>query len=51
VLSDFTTRGIHPSAGIGLRFLVVPDEHLNARVDYGIGTDAYAIYISILEAF
>jgi len=51
VVSDFTARGIHPSAGLGLRFLVVPEEHLNVRIDYGIGTDASALYLSILEAF
>ena len=44
VLSDFTYGGIHPSAGIGLRLLVVPEEHLNARLDYGIGNDSKEIY-------
>jgi len=34
-----------------LRLLVVPAEHLNARVDYGIGSDSKQIYFSILEAF
>jgi hypothetical protein len=51
VISDFTTRGIHPSAGIGLRFLVVPEQHLNVRIDYGVGADVKALYISLLEAF
>jgi outer membrane protein assembly factor BamA len=50
-LSSFSIGGIHPSAGIGLRLLVVPAEHLNARLDYGIGTDSKEIYFSILEAF
>ena len=51
VLSDFTARGIHPSGGAGLRLLVVPAEHLSARLDYGIGTDSKGLYISIQEAF
>jgi hypothetical protein len=51
VLSNFTNRGIHPSAGIGLRFLVVPEQHLNVRIDYGVGADVKALYISLLEAF
>ncbi len=51
VISDFTTHGIHPSAGIGLRFLVVPEEHLNVRADYGVGADVKALYLSLLEAF
>ncbi|HZK75628.1 MAG TPA: BamA/TamA family outer membrane protein [Candidatus Kapabacteria bacterium] len=50
-LSSFSIGGIHPSAGVGLRLLVVPAEHLNARLDYGIGTDSKEIYFSILEAF
>jgi outer membrane protein assembly factor BamA len=51
VLSDFTSHSIHPSAGIGLRFLVVPEQHLSIRIDYGIGTDVRALYLSLLEAF
>jgi outer membrane protein assembly factor BamA len=50
-LPDFTFRGIHASFGVGLRLLVVPAEHLNARVDYGIGSDSKGIYLAILEAF
>ncbi len=50
-LSDFTWGGIHPSYGLGLRLLVVKAEHLNARLDYGLGTDSHEIYFSILEAF
>ncbi len=51
VLSDFTWGGIHPSFGAGLRLLVIPAEHLNARLDYGIGTDSHGLYLAILEAF
>ena len=50
-LADFTFHGIHPSFGVGLRLLVVPEEHLNARLDYGIGTDSKGLYLAILEAF
>jgi hypothetical protein len=51
VLSNFSIQGIHPSAGIGLRFLVVPEQHLNVRIDYGIGADVKALYLSLMEAF
>ncbi len=51
VLSDFRMDAWRPAFGAGLRFLVVPSEHLNARVDYGIGTDSKEVYFSILEAF
>jgi hypothetical protein len=50
-LSDFSIGGLHPSYGVGLRLLVVPKEHINARVDYGIGQDSKQLYFSILEAF
>ncbi|HEY3876716.1 MAG TPA: BamA/TamA family outer membrane protein [Candidatus Kapabacteria bacterium] len=50
-LSNFTLNGIHPSYGLGLRLLVVKAEHLNARLDYGFGTDSHELYFSILEAF
>ncbi len=50
-LSDFSLSGLHSSYGIGLRVLVVPKERINARVDYGIGSDSRQIYFSILEAF
>jgi outer membrane protein assembly factor BamA len=50
-LSDFGIGGIHPSVGLGLRLLVIPEEHLTARVDYGFGTDSQEIYFTILEAF
>lgn len=50
-LSDFTWGGIHPSYGAGLRLLVVKSEHLNARLDYGFGSDSHELYLAILEAF
>jgi hypothetical protein len=50
-LTDFSTGGLHTSYGLGLRVLVVPKEHINARVDYGIGHDSKQLYFSILEAF
>lgn len=50
-LASVSFRGVHPSFGAGLRLLVVPLEHINARVDYAIGSDSREIYFSILEAF
>ena len=38
-----------PNAGIGLRFEV--QKRMNARIDFGIGDDTSALYISFNEAF
>ncbi len=38
-----------PNAGVGLRFEV--QKRMNARIDFGIGNDTSALYISFNEAF
>lgn len=38
-----------PNAGVGLRFEI--QKRMNARIDYGIGNDTSAFYISFNEAF
>lgn len=38
-----------PNGGVGLRFEI--QKRMNARIDYGIGEDSSAIYISFNEAF
>jgi outer membrane protein assembly factor BamA len=38
-----------PNAGIGLRFEI--QKRMNARLDFGVGDDSSAIYISFNEAF
>ncbi|HUI63831.1 MAG TPA: BamA/TamA family outer membrane protein [Bacteroidota bacterium] len=50
-LDAFRYSGIHYSAGAGIRFVVIPEEHLGVRLDYGIGSDSSELYFSILEAF
>lgn len=50
-LDDFKLPGVKYSVGTGIRFLVVPDERLGVRLDYGAGMGSSEIYFSILEAF
>ncbi len=38
-----------PNAGLGIRFEV--QHRMNARIDFGIGNDSHAFYISFNEAF
>lgn len=40
-----------PSYGIGLRYMVLPSERINIRLDYGFSTDSNAIHLSVGEAF
>jgi hypothetical protein len=49
-LSDFSVAELHPAAGGGIRFAIVPREHLNIRVDVAYST-ALAYYLDIAEAF
>ena len=50
-LDNFNTRNIKPSAGVGIRFKVVPKENLNLRIDYGVGRNTSNFYIQLAEAF
>jgi len=45
-LDDF-----HPAAGFGIRYLFIPDEKLNIRLDFGIGAESTEIYLEAGEAF
>jgi outer membrane protein assembly factor BamA len=50
-LDGFKASGVKYSAGAGIRFLVVQDERLGVRLDFGTGRDSSELYFSILEAF
>ena len=50
-LDGFALSGMKYSVGGGLRFLLVPQERLALRVDYGISADDSAIKITATEAF
>lgn len=48
---DLATR-LLPNYGIGLRVKAIRKEHVNVRIDYGIGNkENRAVYISLYEAF
>ncbi len=42
---------IKPSAGIGLRFAILPEEKMNLRIDAGFGEGDRGLYFSVMEAF
>jgi Omp85 superfamily domain len=47
----FTSDGLLPGAGVGLRFTVAPRNHVNLRVDYAWGKNSSALYMGVAEAF
>ena len=54
VFADITKFGQGtwlPAAGFGVRFAAIPEERVNARLDFAWGIDSFAIYFSLGEAF
>ena len=41
----------HYSYGFGLRFLLIKQEGINLRADFGFGSDQSAFYLGFGEAF
>jgi len=42
---------IKSSVGFGIRYLVLPKERINVRIDFGFGTQNPGLYFNIREAF
>ena len=49
--SDNDFKDVKPSAGIGLRFAILPDQKLNLRIDAGLGKGDRGLYFNVMEAF
>lgn len=50
-LSELDFGGFKPAAGLGLRFLLAPDEGLNLRADFGFGKGSSGFYLGLGEVF
>lgn len=50
-LVEETLNDIKVTGGVGLRFLLFPEERINIRVDAGFGTETPAFYIFVRESF
>ena len=48
---SFTWDGLLPGGGVGLRFTVATQNHVNLRVDYAWGKNSSALYMGVAEAF
>jgi hypothetical protein len=40
-----------PSGGVGLRYTVAPENHVNLRLDFAWGTEGFIFYLAVGEAF
>jgi hypothetical protein len=49
--NEFRENETIPSYGVGLRFMVVPSQRINVRLDYGRSKDNDAIHLGVMEAF
>ncbi len=49
--SNIESEYIRPSGGVGLRFMLVPKDNLNIRIDYGFGRNTSGFYLTVGEAF
>lgn len=49
--SDFHFDELLPAAGVGIRFKLDKQNHINYRVDFGYGRSGYTVSMSVTEAF
>jgi outer membrane protein assembly factor BamA len=50
-MNRFRAREAKTSAGLGLRYMLIPEEKMNLRFDLGFGKDTSGFYVTITEAF
>ncbi len=50
-LTEFGDSSLKYSLGIGIRFLLLPEERVNVRIDFGFGTQTPGFYLNVREAF
>ncbi|HEX9620629.1 MAG TPA: hypothetical protein VF989_10860, partial [Polyangiaceae bacterium] len=50
-LEDLGGEPTRWAVGAGLRFSLNDDEHLNLRLDFGVGPGTHGIYVTAREAF
>ena len=50
-VDNFKLTAFKPSAGVGIRFALDPEESLNVRADFAYGQDSKGMYFNAKEAF
>ncbi len=49
--ADLRSDTLKPGGGVGLRFRLTKESHINLRVDYGWGIGSRGLYLGVTEAF
>ncbi len=50
-IGDYRIEDLLPSFGVGLRFLLSPENRLNIGIDYAVGENSDGVYFFVGEAF
>jgi hemolysin activation/secretion protein len=50
-ISEIQLGDVLPSAGVGFRYMMIPEYRINIGVDFAVGKDDTAFYFRITEAF
>jgi hypothetical protein len=50
-IGDFELKSFKHTAGLGLRYQLVPAEKINLRMDFGWSKDSSGFYVALTEAF
>lgn len=50
-LEDLFENDLQYSLGFGIRFLILPKELVNLRIDFGFGTQSPGFYLNVRESF
>ena len=49
--ADLRSDALRPGGGVGLRFRLTKENHINLRIDYGWGIGSRGLYLGVTEAF
>lgn len=49
--ADLRSDALKPGGGVGLRFRLTKESHINLRIDYGWGIGSRGLYLGVMEAF
>lgn len=49
--ADLRSDALKPGGGVGLRFRLTKENHINLRIDYGWGIGSRGLYLGVTEAF
>jgi outer membrane protein assembly factor BamA len=50
-IGAFNSNNLKPGGGAGIRYILAKKNHLNLRVDYGVGLQGGGVYMGVGEAF